>query len=940
MTFDDLENFISLFFTIIGLLLCLFKYITYSKRGYLYLITFFILRFLSDYYWMVYQLIMRDSPDSYRYVANVGWNIGYVVLFFTVIYFQTPERRRFLHPLIVLPLLTNIPQMFLYLPYDSLIVNIWEVGITTLIMIFCLKDFIFYVKNKKNGIGFPHLSVLVFAYTVMEYGMWTSSCFDWPSEILSPYFYFNILESLIIIFFAWGAAKDYESKESVTIKTHDAELRTQAAIQAMLTFLIFGGCIAGYFIIEKFFEYNLFGGLSMIIYITSIFLIMMIMALLYLFSTYYDKLKKILLEMDFAKRSKNSFIVTLTVTFLLMFIVVAYNTKVLFDTSVLDVYEDGDDKIKMMSTDLDNYLTMAQSTLRVSADTIDLMDKNGNSAQDIYKYLLDQTAIQSEQFDENFTGIYAYVNGEYLDGSGWIPPEDFDPESRDWYKAAAEDPGEVVIVSPYLDAQTGYVVVTFAKCISVEEETGKYNVVCLDVIVNHINDVVYRTDIAGKGYAMVVNDDGFIVAHYEKDYNGKYIPEVYDQDIMPMVIETIDGRFNAFVDDENCTLFVHPIMGQWYAVIVVTDEELFENVNSQLVINVIVSMIIFFFISYFYYLGYRSEQENAQKIKDMNMRMVTALASTIDAKDRYTSGHSQRVADYSVLIAEHMGKSKEDLRMIYVAGLLHDVGKIRVPEEIINKPGRLEKDEMDAIRVHPVSGYHILTGLHEDTRIGYGAKYHHERYDGNGYPNCLEAENIPEVARIIAVADAYDAMASDRSYRKALSQDVIRKEIEKGKGSQFDPEIADIMISLIDEDKEYELKQKDAVTDTVLVIDDVQMAITHVRHILEKMDGIRVVSAMNEEDAFEALEKTNISLILLDLKIADIDGFDMYVRIRKKYDMPVVLMTGDKSMETLQKIRELGIDDYVTKPLNPAITKEVVYGILHRSEIVPKSFML
>ena len=97
---------------------------------------------------------------------------------------------------------------------------------------------------------------------------------------------------------------------------------------------------------------------------------------------------------------------------------------------------------------------------------------------------------------------------------------------------------------------------------------------------------------------------------------------------------------------------------------------------------------------------------------------------------------------------------------------------------------------------------------------------------------------------------------------------------------------------------------------------------------------------MNEEEAFSVLEQTDISLILLDLKISDIDGFDMYERIRKKYDMPVVLMTGDKSMETLHRIRELGINDYITKPLNPAITKEVVYGILHRSEISPKSFML
>ena len=637
---------------------------------------------------------------------------------------------------------------------------------------------------------------------------------------------------------------------------------------------------------------------------------------------------------------KNRFIFTLTVTFLLMFIIVAYNTRVLSDYSLVGVYEDGDDRVDMMSKDLDNYLTMALTTLRVSADTIDLMEKNGASSQEIYRYLLNQTARQKEQFDENYIGIYGYINGEYMSGVGWVPPEDFDPESRDWYKVALEDPGEVVIVSPYVDALTGLVIVTFTKCISEDEETGKGNVVALDVIVNHINDVVYSADIDGMGYAMVVNEDGFIVSHHEKEYAGRYISDVYGQGVMSEIIETNDGYFSADIEGESCTLFVQPIMDQWYAVIVAPDKELFSGVQSQLLVNIVVSLIIFFFITYFYYLGYRTEQKNSKKIDDLNMRMVTALASTIDAKDHYTSGHSQRVADYAVLIAEHMGKSKEELRMIYVAGLLHDVGKIRVPEDIINKPGKLERAEMDAIRIHPVSGYHILTGLHEDISIGYAAKYHHERYDGTGYPNCLEAENIPEVARIIAVADAYDAMASDRSYRKALPQDVIRGEIEKGKGTQFDPEIADVMLSIIDEDKEYELKQKEAVTDFVLVIDDVQMAITHVKHILEKMDGIKVVSAMNEEDAFKVLEETNVSLILLDLKIADIDGFDMYVKIREKYNMPVVLMTGDKNMETLHKIRELGIDDYITKPLNPAITKEVVYGILHRSEIDPKSFML
>ena len=275
-----------------------------------------------------------------------------------------------------------------------------------------------------------------------------------------------------------------------------------------------------------------------------------------------------------------------------------------------------------------------------------------------------------------------------------------------------------------------------------------------------------------------------------------------------------------------------------------------------------------------------------------------------------------------------MGKSEEDQKIIYYAGLLHDVGKIRVPEALINKPGKLTEDEFDQIRIHPVSGYHILKDIHEDERIGYGAKYHHERYDGTGYPNGLVGENIPEIARIIGVADAYDAMASNRSYRNALPQDIVREEIEKGKGRQFDPEIADIMLGMIDEDKEYRMCQTERNQSDILVIDDELMNIKMVERILKDIESINVVRAMNREETISALENNDISLILLDLKMPDIDGFELFRLIREDYNIPVVLMTADRSMETIHMISELGIDDYLTKPLNAFITREMVYGII------------
>ncbi len=136
-------------------------------------------------------------------------------------------------------------------------------------------------------------------------------------------------------------------------------------------------------------------------------------------------------------------------------------------------------------------------------------------------------------------------------------------------------------------------------------------------------------------------------------------------------------------------------------------------------------------------------------------------------------------------------------------GLLHDVGKIGVPDAVINKPGRLTDEEFAQIKAHPAIGDRILKSVEEMPKLSIGARWHHERYDGKGYPDGLKGDEILEEARIIAVADAYDAMTSHRSYRDILPQEIVRGELVKGKGTQFDPTFADIMIQMIDEDKEY-----------------------------------------------------------------------------------------------------------------------------------------
>ena len=197
-----------------------------------------------------------------------------------------------------------------------------------------------------------------------------------------------------------------------------------------------------------------------------------------------------------------------------------------------------------------------------------------------------------------------------------------------------------------------------------------------------------------------------------------------------------------------------------------------------------------------------------QENENLSLRIVQTLAEAIDAKDNYTNGHSGRVAKYTREIARRFGYSQKRQDEIYMMGLLHDVGKIGVPDAVINKPAKLTEEEYAQIKTHPVMGDRILKNIRERPKLAVGARWHHERYDGTGYPDGLSGDKIPEEARIIAVADAYDAMTSRRSYRGILPQDIVRNEIKNGKGKQFDPAFADIMLAMIEEDKDYILREK------------------------------------------------------------------------------------------------------------------------------------
>lgn len=190
-----------------------------------------------------------------------------------------------------------------------------------------------------------------------------------------------------------------------------------------------------------------------------------------------------------------------------------------------------------------------------------------------------------------------------------------------------------------------------------------------------------------------------------------------------------------------------------------------------------------------------------EKVEEMSVQMVETLANAIDAKDRYTKGHSFRVAEYSAVIAKELGWSKKQIETIRYEALLHDIGKIGIPDSVLNKDGKLTDVEFNVIRSHSTIGADILRAVTTLPGAQYVAKYHHERFDGKGYPSGIAGTEIPVNARIVCLADAYDAMSSERIYRAAFSKEKIRKELVDGRGTQFDPEFLDLFLKLFDEDR-------------------------------------------------------------------------------------------------------------------------------------------
>ena len=570
--------------------------------------------------------------------------------------------------------------------------------------------------------------------------------------------------------------------------------------------------------------------------------------------------------------------------------------------------------------------------VQTTAISLEYMLEKNVPIEEIEDFLVYESNRYIEESDANFTGVYGYIAGEYIDGSGWVPDTNYIPKERDWYVEARKAQGETVMVSPYLDAKTNTMLMSISKLLP-----DKESVISIDITFDEIQSFVENAETNNSGDIFVLDGNGQVISHSDMSEIGKnYLDDTQFAGVLSEVFAKEQAYFTAEMNDKEYQICAIKVMDNWYAVMVLDTDLFFEDVKITLARNLLLYGIVSALIVFFYVYSFRRiqqlmklERESNDKLERMHINVIRALVRTIDAKDRYTNGHSVRVAEYAMEMAKRLGKSEEEQKDIYYAGLLHDVGKIRVPVEIINKPGRLTDEEFDQVKIHPVTGYHILKDIYDDKQIAMGVKFHHERYDGKGYPSGLTEKNIPEMARILGVADTYDAMTSNRSYRSALSQETVREEIHKGKGTQFDPEMADIMLQMMEEDKDYHLREKNSSQKRVLVVDDDPINIKIVELFMKDEPTCEIVSASGGEEALKLLDKLSVQLIILDVEMPKMNGFETLSRIREKHDIPVIFMSGDKDITTLQKTIDLGVVDYISKPFSAFTLREILHSMLN-----------
>ena len=352
------------------------------------------------------------------------------------------------------------------------------------------------------------------------------------------------------------------------------------------------------------------------------------------------------------RRKKSSIIIPLVLVFAFVIVMVFYTSKLIYNVAVLNSGSVIEDRLLNTSALITNHLNTAENVLQITSDSIQHMLVSGSTPARIHEFLIQETDNVAEQFGENYHGLYGYIMSRYMDGLNWEPPEDYDPKTRDWYIIAQEHAGEVTFVPPYVDAQTGNLIISVCRMLP-----DRQNIISLDVMLSGIQDMMKELTINGKGYGFVTDDTGLIIAHRDESKKGKNINDMEGgSELLELIKGTDFGSFECNFEGTKDTVFVNSVTNNWHVVMVINNDELYGDVYRQLLINVVICTLIFILIILLYYRGHVNERDYTKRMEAMKL-------------EEQKAAYDRKVLELEKDAANASNKAKSD----FLANMSHEI---------------------------------------------------------------------------------------------------------------------------------------------------------------------------------------------------------------------------------------------------------------------------
>ena len=346
---------------------------------------------------------------------------------------------------------------------------------------------------------------------------------------------------------------------------------------------------------------------------------------------------------------KNSILIPLILAFIFVVVMVVYTSRLVYNVAALNSKSIIEDKMRNVSALIENHLNTAENALQITSDSVHHMLISGSTPARITDFLINETNNVAEQFDENYTGIYGYIMSRYMDGLKWEPPADYDPKTRDWYKIAKENKGKVAFVPPYVDAQTGNIIISVCRMLP-----DKQNIISMDVQLGGIQELIKELSIKDKEYGLVIDGDGLIIAHHDEAQKGKNLAEDAEGKALYSAIKNAStGDFSFTYEGTESTVFVTHIMNDFSVAMVVDNSELYGSVRNQLFVTVLICTVIFILIVIFFFIARKNEKNYAKSMEQMKLEEQKAqydrkvLELEKDAADTANKAKSNFLANMS-----------------------------------------------------------------------------------------------------------------------------------------------------------------------------------------------------------------------------------------------------------------------------------------------------